>query len=340
MVTRHGQMTRNALRSFCTLALASLAACGGATELIGLTQNPDDIFWKLVLNQHAINLSTDQSRPEYHTFQLVATPLRLDGSVLEGAGTPTFTTSDTNRVKVDANGVLTAKAPTSPNSPVRIIASLSAGRGPVTNADTAFVVVTPDVRLIETFGIQPPRTSFGVGYDTILAARAIDAGGQPVTGIRIAYSSSAPKVASIDATGLLMPMTMGKTTIRASVMNYGVEHRDSVELTITEPVVFHVDIGFLTTPTGGFDTYFDPAEVTIKAGQGVSWGSRNGISANIVFDDPTNVGPSPVDGASGNVPPFFGLNVRKIRMFYVPGTYTYRDASPGKTATGKIIVTP
>src|SRR5581483_1370022 len=149
-----------------------------------------------------------------------------------------FTTSDTNRVKVDANGVLTAKAVTSANSPVRIIATLTAGRGPVTNTDTAFVVVTPDVRPIETFSIRPPRTAFGVGYDTILAVRATNAAGEPVTGIRIAYSSSAPRVASIDATGLMMPMTMGKATIRANVMNYGVEHKDSVELTITEPVVF------------------------------------------------------------------------------------------------------
>lgn len=323
----------------------ALAACGGGDGVVGLKQDPNDLFWSLELNQNAINLSTDQSQPQFHTFQLVATAYRLDGTPIVGAGTPTFVTTDTNKVKVDATGLLTAKAVTNPTSPthtpIRIFVSMSGNPGPVTNADTAFVIVTSTVRPIANFSITPNRTSFGVGYDTILAARATNAAGAAVTGMQISYSSSAPKVASYDATGLMMPMTMGSTKLRARTMNYGVEHRDSVDLTITEPVVFHVDIGYFQTPTGASDTFFNPVELTIKAGQGVSWGSKNAISATITFEDPTNVGPSPVDGMRGNIPNFFPIPPqRKIRMFNVPGTYNYRDAAPGKTAVGRIIVTP
>ena len=212
-------------------------------------------------------------------------------------------------------------------------------RNPGSSRDV--VVVTSDVRPIESFSIQPPRTSFGVGYDTTLAARATDAAGDSVPGIRIDYRSSAPKVASYDVEGVFRPMTMGTTTLRASTMNYGIAHADEVELTVTEPVVFYVDIGYYIHPDGVFDTTFDPAEITIKAGQGVAWGSRNAISATIMFDDPTNVGASPVDGKSGDLGYTFAwFPDRVIRMFHVPGEYVYRDAATGKTAVGKVIVTP
>src|SRR5690606_31567265 len=133
-----------------------------------------DIFWRLELDQEAINLSLDQSRPEYHTYKLVATPLRLDGSTLPLTGDEQvqFESSDTNRVRVGADGWLTARATTPTSSPVRVVASLRARPGPVTNADTVYVAVTEDVRPIESFSIQPARTSYGIGYDTTMAARA------------------------------------------------------------------------------------------------------------------------------------------------------------------------
>ncbi len=338
-------MTGSTVRRLAAIAfagaLAGAASCDSPAGFTGVKQDPQEVFWSLELNQHAVTLSTNQSSPEYYTYQLVATPLHLDGSVFQGTGDIAWTTSDTNKVKVDANGVLTAKATTSATSPVRIIASMSGGPGPVTNADTAFVTVTSTVRTVDSFDLQPYRTTIGVGYDTMMVATVLDDAGSPVTGVRIAYRSSLPKVAAYDATGLFQPMTMGTTTLSASAAIYGVEVEDEVAITVGEPEVFHVDIGYFIHPNGDFDTTFDPAELTIKAGQGVSWGSRNAISATIEFDDPTNVGPSPVDGASGNIPPFFGLPpVRRIRIFNVPGTYTYQDAAPGKTATGKIIVTP
>lgn len=335
-------MKRTALLMFAALSLA-LAACDDSGGLAGLEQDPQDLFWKLQLDHHAINLSLDQSKPEYYTHKLVATPLRLDGTPLPSEDLPTFVSSDTNRVKVSADGVLTARAVTAADAPVRVIATLTTGRGPVTNVDTAYVTVTNQVEEVESFSIQPLRSNLGIGYDTIMAARILDSNGDPISGLRVAYSSSLPKVASYSPDGLVMPMTQGKAMLRASMLAYGKEFRDSVELTVGEPEVYHVHVNYYVNEEGKNVMYADPAELTIKAGQGVSWGSATGVLLGIVFDDPTNVGPSPVDGASGNLGLSVGVNGRWIRMFNVPGTYEYTvmGSSAGVTPQkGKIIVTP
>lgn len=337
-------MKRAALISLCLLSLAT-AACWDSGGLAGLEEDPADIFWRLELDHHAINLSLDDSKPEYHTHKLLAMPLRLDGTPFPTEVKPTFVSSDTNRVRVDQDGLITAKSITATNSPVRIIATMTAGRGPITNVDTAFVVVTPNVREIETFSIRPLRNTLGVGYDTIMAARALGPGNQPVTGIRVAYSSSLPKVISYSETGLVMPRTMGKSILRASTLNYGTEHRDSVEITVTEPEVFQVLINYLIDEAGRFVMYPDPGEITIKAGHGVVWTSATGVVMGLTFDDPTHVGASPIDGQSGNLGIAITLppNPRPIRMFNVPGTYEYTVAGSGAGVTprkGRIVVTP
>ncbi len=339
-------MRKTAFFPLCVLALG-LAACGDSDEMIGLEQDPQDLFWTLRLDQHAINLSLDQSRPEYYTYQLVATPLRLDGTPLEltDRDTVRFISSDTNRVRVSADGLLTAKAVTPASSPVRIIASLQTGRGPVTNADTAFVVVTPDVRPIVSFELAPARTTFGIGFDTTMAAHALGPDGQPVSGVRIAYSSSLPKVAGYEQTGIVRAMTAGKAILRASTVAYGTAYRDSVELTVSEtPEVLHVVNEGVILPDGTVGLYFVPSEVTIKVGQGVSWGPGGfGCMYGVEFDDPTDVGPNPVDGTRGNVPFLCGVGTRQIRMFHVPGTYEYSGGALFGFPTiepARVIVTP
>lgn len=338
-------MTRIAVRPLAAIALAGALAggvsCDDPAGFTGLTQDPQNVFWDLDLNQHAVNLSTDPTQPQSNTYQLVALPYRLDGSPFEGAIEVEWTTADTNRVKVDATGKLTAKGTTSVTSPVRIIARAVGGPGPVMNADTAFVTVTSTAQVPASLSIQPYRTTYGIGWDTSLVATVVDEAGMPIPNLRIDYESSLPIVANYSATGLFQPMTMGTATIRASAAIYGQELEDEVVMTVDEPEVLQVNIGYFITPDGAFDTYFDPEVVTIKAGMGVAWNSLDGIAATIVFDDPTNVGPSPADGKSGD-PGFsfaFGLT-RVIRTFPVPGTYHYRDAAAGKTAEGTIIVEP
>src|SRR5688500_15381610 len=183
IVTRQVSMTRIASRVLRLAALAGIVAgCEGSNGVTGIEQDPDDIFWSLALNQRAINLALDQMQPQFYTYQLVATPLRRDGTPIADAGTPTFVSADTNRVHVSATGLITARGVTS--TPVRVIASMSGRPGPVTNADTAWVTVTSTVRPVASFSIRPVRTSFGIGYDTMLVAKATNAVGAAVTGLR------------------------------------------------------------------------------------------------------------------------------------------------------------
>lgn len=337
------------MKKFALLSLGALVAlvvgCTDRGGLVELEEDPADIFWDLRLNQTAINLALDESEPEYHTFQLEASAVKLDGSPYELVGDERleFVTSDTSRVQVTEYGLIQAVGETPSASPITIIATMTAGRGPVTNADTASVAVTQDVRPIETFSIQPLRTTYGVGYDTTMAARTLDANGQPVTGTLVAYESSIEKIVNYDADGVARPMNMGTAVLRASTMNYGTEHRDSIELTIVEPEVFQV-INDIDLDSEDLDLIFRPEEITIKAGQGVAWVPGNaGCVYGIAFDDATNIGPSPVDGSTGDVPFFCGAGLREIRIFNEPGTYTYQGSDLfGFPTSGepKVIVEP
>src|SRR5690606_7455967 len=134
------------------------SGCGDNDKLVGLHPNPDQLYWALTLNHKGVTLSTDQSRPENYTLQLVATPRTINGDPIEGLGKPSFTSSDTNAVVVDSNGVITAKSVKA--APVMIVARLASDTDFNTNYDTAFVVVTAAADPPATFTVHPQRTTF------------------------------------------------------------------------------------------------------------------------------------------------------------------------------------
>jgi hypothetical protein len=308
-------------------------ACGDKSDLTGTHRDPDQLFWALTLNYHGVTLSIDSTQPQYHTLQLVATPRTVTGEPIEGLGTATFTSSDTTAVVVDSTGLIRARKPKS--APVLIVARLSSPTDAITNYDTAYVVVTDTVNPPATFEMHPGRTTYGIGFDTVMKARMTDTHGNPLTGVKVSYVSSDPGVASIDSGGLFQPKKEGTVTIVASTISYGVAYADTIDLTIGPPEVFEVS---LVAGTNALAAFY-PDTITIKAGQGVAWNSSLGTGAkfgNVTFDDPTNVGPSPADGTSGNIPPF--ILKKYIRMFPVPGTYHYANTLNGDTGT--VIVTP
>jgi plastocyanin len=235
---------------------------------------------------------------------------------------------------VDSTGLITAKKAKA--APVLIVARLASAKDAMTNYDTAYVVVTSGVNPPASFEIAAGRSTYGIGFDTVLKARMTDADGNPLTGVKVSYWSSDPGVASIDSGGIFQPKKEGTVKIAASTISYGVAYTDTLELTIGPPEVFEIS---LVAGTNAFAA-FDPAEITIKAGQGIAWNSSLGTGAkfgNVTFDSlVANIGPSPVDGSTGNIPPF--ILKKHIRMFPIPGTYTYSNTFNGDK--GKIIVVP
>ena len=87
---------------------------------------------------------------------------------------------------------------------------------------------------------------------------------------------------------------------------------------------------------------FDPGTLTVGVGASVFFFNNSVDQAiDVVFDDPTNVGESPLfPSGTGNIAPFtadpvFGP-MAAARAFFVPGTYTYHSAL--YDTQGKIIV--
>ncbi|MGH7514163.1 MAG: Ig-like domain-containing protein, partial [Gemmatimonadales bacterium] len=136
----------------CRFRLASIIVAGlivgCRSDELQAPLNPEgaSAYWALALDHQAITLSTAAS---YETIQLTATPRTVTGDPIGGLGAVTFTSSNAEAVQVDANGLVTALAPT---FGVIVIAKLKANG--ITHADTATVVVTE--------GPPPTLASFSI----------------------------------------------------------------------------------------------------------------------------------------------------------------------------------
>lgn len=331
-----------------------------------LSNNP---YLTLRLNTRAAIMSTVAP---YDTLQLIATPYDASGAVLSTRGTVTYSTTDT-AVTVSASGLVHALT-TSPGA--YIVAKLQDPASNITHMDTAFIVVTDQAPSspLATFAIQPlPGDSTRLGVtnisfplDTIVVG-ATDGHGNDITpNLLIQYTSSDSNVASVSPLGVVTGNRLGTVTIVATTTYYGIAKRDSVRLTITDPVLGHVmllrqnKLASDGTPVFGFG----PASLTIGAGGTVVFGF-NLVSPtlgvlDVVFDDPSAVQPSPlsmtVTNASteaGNIAPIpqpsldslfakcidvmhfeYGFYLcQAARAFPTPGTYHYHSARYGTEGT-------
>lgn len=162
--------------------------------------------------------------------RLQATVFSFAGGVANGARVE-WTTSDTSIVTVDASGLV---------RPRRIgSATVTASSG--NKADHATVVVEWAARrLVVTSTVRPAGTGEPPTVDTILVrnpvgaqdaralrARAIDARGDTLTGVRYLWSSSSPAVATVDSAGVVHARAVGTTVITAR----------GADLTASRPVV-------------------------------------------------------------------------------------------------------
>src|SRR5881394_3956609 len=96
--------------------------------------DPTQLYMRLTLDHPAVNLSTEEG---YKALQLRAIPREALGNPMTGLPAPMFKSRDTTKVRVTADGLLTAEATA---TGVEVIATLTAG--PITHADTARVQVT------------------------------------------------------------------------------------------------------------------------------------------------------------------------------------------------------
>lgn len=323
----------------CVVALAVLLNAAFSTGCSGdLTKptggDPTKVFWALRIDKEAVTLSTGESQ------QLAASPQTVLGTAITGLPTPTWTSTDTTTVRVDANGTITALKP---GFNVLVIATLQNTAENLTNADTTVVIVTPSASTIASFSIHPTdSTLLAAGEPKSLAARVKDSDGNDVTGLSIKYTSSDPGKLDVDPmTGDLNAKNIGDVKIVATTTSYGQTFSDSVTITVTYPINAYVDIynpGDSLSPP-----YFANRSLTVRAGATVTWTQYTAVPVNVTFDNPSAVsgtpagpGGDPPAGPGGNIPAFDWNDPPQSRVFKTPGTYTFTNTLNGDT--GKIIV--
>lgn len=321
-------------------AAAIVLALGCGTDYVTIPKPTGSgrLFASLVLDHHAIALTTTAP---YNTIQLIATAINAQDQPLDGVGSATFSLSDTGSVTITPSGMLTATAPA---TGVQVIATLTDGN--LTHKDTAYVnvndVAAPPV--LTTFSVQPlPDDSaktaaldgFGVFGPKQILPQEADAGGTPIDGLPVFFSSADPTVATVDpVSGLVIGVRPGTVKIRASTTAYGVSMSDSVVFTITPPLIGLVVANPIipvgsTTPS----MQWSPGTIEVSAaGQVLFVTESTTQDIDVVFDDPTNVTESSLaPSGAGNIPPFRALpdngGAFMARAFPLPGTYTYHSTT-------------
>ena len=337
--------------SGCVVAMVALAVAGCVADAAYApppVTDPTRLFWSLTLDHRAVTLSTVAP---YDTIRLTATPRTVGGEPLTGLSTPTFTSSDLDRIRVDANGLVHAIGS---GSQIEVVATLSAGNN--RHADTVLINVTDTSTppVLAAFTIHPDSTDsakIALIDSKSVAARAFDAAGTPITGLSVYYAVSDPTTATIDrATGLLIGIRPGHLKVFATATAYGITKADTLPFTIGYPVIGLIGIMPQQDSVGQIIDVFNPTRVVVGPGAVVEFYNTTALATDVTFDDPTNVAQDDQDCASfpwmcgtGNIAPFgqlpndsTGYSVIRARRFPVPGTYTFHSTI--FHTTGAIVV--
>jgi uncharacterized protein YjdB len=167
------------------------------------------------------------------TVQLGAAAEDANGNPVAGL-TAAWTSSDAAVATVDGAGLVTAVG----NGSVTITATMDgvAGTAAVTVAQQpAAVTVTPAT-----------STLVSLGESVQLAAAVVDAGGNPITGQAVEWTSSDAAVATVDGAGLVTAVGDGTTQVTAT--SGGVPGTATVVVAQTP-----AQLAILTQPSGGLE---------------------------------------------------------------------------------------
>jgi hypothetical protein len=348
------------------LILCSSTACNDTPSGPRL-QDPTNVFWRLTLNHHAVTLSDS---PPYDTLQLMVTPFDPFGNVIETDAPVYFTSvgNDTS-VLVDESGLLNATTSNYGNG-VWIRATMTING--VTLSDSVHVLVTDvsSLQVLASLSIQPPPNDSlirGCGTGSVtLTPELLDTSGISFSQFHVFYSSEDSSIVRIDPFEGVVTVSCVEeakaVTLYAETTIYGIRKRDSVKFIAIPPVYAIVTVSQGTSLSDNtVRSQFIPGKLVVSQGAAVQWDySKPDViePVAITFDHPEMVhaadtvivGVLPT-GNGGNIEPnsvdpipvpcdilCFIMEVqkrRRIRVFPIPGTYTYTGSNGG---TGVIIV--
>ena len=358
-------------KSGLLLVLLVLGACATDT----FTDVPaNSNFYALRLNPPVASLAVGQTQ-QFSVTAFDAGPCTgsacalTPGNVISVAGTPTYRSTDTTRVKVSSSGLVTAIAAGSAS----VIATLQDIPGylsapSVTRADTALITVTAAPVSLSGFTLTASRNSTGAGSPDTLVVTLTDASGAVVntqkagtiTGTNVGrprFFSSNPEVATVGTTGIITGVTPGTATITAVVSVGGVTKTATFAITVTAPITGTISISPATSGTG---IVFFPTSLTVSATQAKVQGAAGAIVTfsvtsgtfsasttpnntqcfNVTFANAAAAQATTPTGLSGNIGTGAAgtsngplCSGSQARLFTTPGTYTFTNTTNGVTGT-------
>lgn len=114
------------------------------------------------------------------------------------------------------------------------------------SASVPISVVAPPV--VTTVTVSPSPVSMTVGYTRQLTARAYDQWGNQMWGVSATWTSLDPSVASVSSTGSLTGMTVGSTTVRATINGVSA----TVPVTVTNQLTVTIDGPYVVGTAGQY----------------------------------------------------------------------------------------
>src|SRR5205823_1701913 len=167
---------------------------------------------------------------------------------------------------------------------------------------------------VASVDVTPPSASVQAGQTVQLTGTPRDAGGTPLSGRTVTWSSSTPAVATVSSSGLVSGVTPGSATITATSEGKS----GTSTITVTPVPVASVEVTPATASVQGGQTVQltgtpKDADGAPLSGRTVTWSSSNTAVATV--------------NSSGLV------------SGVTPGTATITAASEGKSGTSTITVT-
>lgn len=162
------------------------------------------------------------------SLRLVAELRDRDGALLTGRPVA-WRSTNSGVASVAADGVVTAQG-----VGVAVITATSEGL----SASAGITVVRAPVA---TITVTPSSLTLATGQSGQLAATALDARGRPVAGATVAWTSSAPAIATVSTSGLVTAVAPGSAVVTASSEGKSATAR----VTVDPPPVAKVEV----TPT-------------------------------------------------------------------------------------------
>lgn len=173
-------------------------------------------------------------------------------------------------------------------SPSGVVTGLVLGTTQVaasSNGKSGIAAITVQPAPVASVVVSPPQISVAVGARTTFTAAVLDAGGNALTGRTVTWASSNSLIASVDASGVVTPLSVGAATITATSEGKS----GTSTITVTQAAVSTVTVSpsplsMSVGQTTQFTATARDAAGNPLTGQTFQWTTSNAAVATVATD--------------------------------------------------------